>query len=369
MNSCQQIATLLREKRAMLMANWRDEVSKLPSARDLDQETLTDHIPNLLDEIALALFQETDVTKSDSFVKKSPPAHGLQRLQNGFAVEDVVVEYNILRLCIHDLAEKNSITLQGTPFRIFNTIVDNAIAIAVRTFAVQQTVEIRSRREDYLAFIAHDLRTPLNAASLIAMILEKTLSSKAELAAVQANIKTLQRNIGYISKLVDKILDENVNIETETGIKIECRELDLWPLIEALIYDLHPVVGAGRATVINSVAEEMTVYADAALLRRVFQNLIANALAHTPNGRIIVSATILESGAVECKVSDNGEGIAEDRLASIFEKFETGRPNEGGLGLGLTICKTFVEAHQGSITAVSKLGTGTCFSFTLPPKK
>ena len=110
----------------------------------------------------------SDQTIPEALLEGSPPAHGLQRHQDGFDIEEVVAEYNILRGCIHDLADNNGLSLQGKPFHILNRVLDEAIGLAVQTFATQQALEVQRRREEYLAFVAHDLRTPLNAISLAA---------------------------------------------------------------------------------------------------------------------------------------------------------------------------------------------------------
>ncbi len=86
-------------------------------------------------------------------------------------IEEVVAEYNILRGCIHDLADENGLTLQGKPFYIINLVFDHAIGVALETYATQRALDVQRRREEYLAFVAHDLRTPLNAISLAGRVL------------------------------------------------------------------------------------------------------------------------------------------------------------------------------------------------------
>jgi two-component system, OmpR family, phosphate regulon sensor histidine kinase PhoR len=143
----------------------------------------------------------------------------------------------------------------------------------------------------------------------------------------------------------------------------------LWPLVQALIHDLRPVAGTGSTKLINKIPQRLVVYADASLLRRVFQNLIANAIKFTPRGKVVIRAQQIESAdVVECRVSDNGAGIPPEHLEKVFEEFETGSQDEGGLGLGLAIVKTFVEAHGGKVTVESKQGAGSTFQFTLPGK-
>jgi len=282
-----------------------------------------------------------------------------------------VAEYNILRGCIHDLADANGLSLQGRAFHILNRVLDGAIGLAVQTFATQRALEVRERREEYLAFVAHDLRTPLNAISLATSALERMAPEEATAASAQM-FKTLRRNVLHLDGLVGKVIKENSNLLTEIGIKLAPRAFDLWPLVEALIHDLHPVAGTSSTALVNEVPDDLVVYADAGLLRRVFQNLIANAIRYTPRGRVVIGAG--ESGAagdVECWVADNGAGIAAERLEQVFDKFETDPRNEegSGAGLGLAIVKTFIEAHGGKANVESKEGLGSTFRFTLPARQ
>jgi len=132
-----------------------------------------------------------------------------------------------------------------------------------------------------------------------------------------------------------------------------------------------PVGGTGTTRLINAVPDEFVVDADAHLLRRVFQNLIANAISYTPRGEVIIGARQTgEGGFIECFVRDNGTGIPADRCSTVFEKHETDPDKKGGLGLGLglTIVKMFVEAHGGAVAVDSELGIGSTFRFTLPGK-
>lgn len=139
--------------------------------------------------------------------------------------------------------------------------------------------------------------------------------------------------------------------------------------MEALIHDLRPVAGTGSTRLVNNVPQDLVVYADATLLRRVFQNLIANAIKFTPRGQVVIDARALDArAAAECSVSDNGAGIAENHLEKVFDELETNSHTGVGLGLGLAIVKTFVEAHGGKVRVESRLGFGSTFQFTLPGK-
>lgn len=360
------LATLIDRNREPLLAHWRLLVRALPSASHLDVPTLNDHVPTLLEELATALRASSDLTITQSLRDGSPPAHGLQRYDDGYDVEEVVAEYNVLRDCIHDLADRHGIRLQGKPFHILNRVLDGAIGMAVGTFAKGQALAVQNRREEYLAFVAHDLRTPLNAIAVSARVLEVKFPRESA-GDVQRMLKALHRNVERLNVLVRKIVDENDSLQDDARVTLQRRPFDLWPLVEALVHDLQAMAGASGTNLVNMVPDDLVVYADAGVLTRVLQNLIANAIKYTPNGDVVVGAAqVGERGAVECRVTDTGMGIPAELADTVFDKGETDPANAGGLGLGLAIVKTFVEAHGGTVTAENNAGVGATFRFVLP---
>jgi signal transduction histidine kinase len=365
-----ELADLVKREHTALLDQWRAQVRALPSARLLDTPTLNDHIPNLIEELATALRSGSEASIAEVMEEGTPPAHGEQRYQDGFDIEEVVSEYNILRACVHDLAERNGLQVQGKPFHILNRVLDGAIGAAVQAFAAQRAREVQRRREEYLAFVAHDLRTPLNAIGLVMGFLERSGAPRGQRegdAEVMWNI--LRRNVRQLESLVGKILVENVNFELEAGLKLEQRMVDLWALVETVRLDLQPVAEAAETRMVNDVPEEMLAFVDASMVRRIFQNLMTNAISYAPGGEVRVSAKLAEGGhVVECRVQDDGTGIPPHRIEVIFEKMEAdpGNGNGSGLGRGLAIVKALGEAHGGTVAVESEPGQGACFCFTLP---
>ena len=369
MNGLNELAALIRQQRDALLSSWRQQVKQLPSARNLDTPTLNDHIPQLLDELADALNSSSSRRIPEALAKGSPPVHGFERFREGYDIQEVVAEYNILRGCIYDLVENNGLSLEGESFHIMNGVLDQAIGLAVQTYATERALELQKRREEYLAFVAHDLRTPLNAVAVAASVLEETFRDGNAGEDTEWMLKTLRRNAQQLQGLVEKIIQENTNLCTESSIKLERREFDLWPLVEALFYDLRPLAKTGGTQLVNEVPHHLLVYADASLLKRVFQNLISNAVRHTAHGRVVLGARESSSDrAVECWVIDDGAGISKDKLEKIFDELEGDSANGSGLGLGLAIIKSFVEAHGGRVSVESRQGMGSKFRFTLPMK-
>jgi two-component system phosphate regulon sensor histidine kinase PhoR len=363
----QKLAVLIKRERRTLLARWRRQVRELPSAKHLDTPTLNDHMPGLLDDLADAFASPSDQTISEAVVEGGPEAHGLQRVRDDFDIEEVVAEYNILRGCLHDLADENGLTLQGEPFHLVNRVLDGAIGAALNAYTDQLALEVRRRREEYLAFVAHDLRTPLNAISLAARVLESRFPGRTAPDNSDQMWKTLRRNVQRLDDLVSKVLEENANLEPEAGVKLECRRLDLWPLVESLLQDLYALAAKTETRLMNQVPHDLVVFADAGVLRRVFQNLITNALDHTPRGQVEIGARELpDEGGVECWVKDNGAGIPQELIGKIFDKGQTDGQNAQGKGLGLAIVKTYTEAAGGTVSVESQKGFGSVFRFTLP---
>ena len=367
--SLHRLGELILTERAELLAEWRRQVRELPSARHLDRPTLDDHVPKLLDEIAEALKERRDESIPAVMLEGTPPAHGIQRLDDGFDLEEVVAEYNILRGAIHDLAEEHDIDIRGTTFRIFNRVLDTAIGLAVQTYATQLALEVKQRREEYLSFVAHDLRTPLSAVSLSASLLELSLTEQLNDSKITLAFTTLKRNVKQLDELVSMVLKENTVELGDAGEKLVRRRFDLWPHVEKVLRDLAPVAGTNSTALVNEVPVDMTVYADAGMLTRILQNLISNAIRYSPRGRIAIGAKpVAADESVECWVTDNGAGIPSELLEKVFDKFETDPDHENGSGLGLAIVREFVDAHGGEVSVRSEAGNGTTFRFTLPGK-
>ena len=362
------LAALIRRERDSLLAEWRHEVRQLSVAHNLDVPTLNDHIPDLLEELAC----ELEVCSDESMIeglKDNPITHGLDRLRLGFDVEEVVAEYNALRSVIQDLIERHDLRLRGAVNRTINRVIDVSIGLAVKTYATQKALEIQQRREEHLAFVAHDLRSPLSAIAMAAQLLERAVPDVVKDERAANLLETVHRNVGRLNSLVVKVVQEEANLRATMNESLERRSVRLRELVEGLVSDLHPLVEAANTRLINTVPEGLTTFADPNMLTLIFQNLISNSITYTPNGEVTIGAhEIKESGSIECWVSDNGAGIPEERLEKVFEKLESDPDKKSGMGLGLAIVKQFVEAHGGQVEVESKLGQGSIFRFTLPGK-
>ena len=365
-----QIATLadlgelIESHENELLSDWHREVALLPGAARLDGPTITNHIPQLLTELSENLKSD----RSEASLIQSPAEHGVQRWRVGFDITEVVAEYGILRTCLDRLAEKHNLPLTHQASRIVNTVFDNAVAQATKAYATHMTLELQKRREEYLSFVIHDLRTPLQAISLATTMLDRCLPDDSKTELFETSLSTLRRNIDRLDALIKRVLQDEANLQLSDSPKIEKREFDLWSLVEKTIQDLFPIATDSRTILVNEVPPDMTIFADARLLGQVFENLVSNAIRFTPNGKIVLGARNSD-GVGQCWVRDSGAGIDHERLDKIFEKLETDQhPEKRGVGLGLAIVKQIVELHGGTIAVESRVGEGSTFTFEIPQR-
>ena len=361
----EQLAEVFEGCQEEIVEEWRLQAGTLLRELDLDKPTLTDHLPDLVAEITRDLALHRDGKISREQTRGSPPTHGVQRFHDGLDVGEVVAEYNLLRVAFITVAERHGLYVVGEAASIINHRIDQGVRMAVTAFAAQQALIRKEQDDEHLAFVAHDLRTPLNAVGLLVDQLQSGLDQKT-LDQTGNLFEILQRNLQRLEHLINKVLENNVQPSPlGSSFRPERRTFELWPLVQRLIVDLESVSSEHDIEVVNEIPHALTVCADAGLISQVFQNLLSNAFHYAARGRVVVSAQE-NNGTVTCVVHDNGAGIPLEMLAKVFDKLATD-PDKAGTGLGLAIVKQIVEAHGGTVSAESVHGAGARFSFTLPP--
>ncbi len=233
--------------------------------------------------------------------------------------------------------------------------------------ASEKQREVEQMRRDLIAWVGHDLRTPL--ASIRAIVEALADGVVEEPKEVTRYLHIAQRDIRSLSLLIDDLF-EMAQLDAG-GLPLSKQPLSISDLLSDTLESFTTIAQQHHVKLEGAVEPGSDpVFVDAQKVERVLSNLISNAIRHTPaDGRIHVSVAPNEQ-LVEIKVCDTGSGISGEDLPHIFERFYRGDKSRnratGGSGLGLAISKRIVEAHDGQITAESELGKGTCISFTLP---
>ncbi|WP_426112769.1 hybrid sensor histidine kinase/response regulator [Massilia sp. PWRC2] len=238
-------------------------------------------------------------------------------------------------------------------------------------------LESNRRKNEFIATLAHELRNPL--APLRSGLPLLRLGGE-DPAVRQRVLTTMERQLSHMVELVDDLLD--VGRITHGQIALKLGEVDLAMVLAAAVDAARPTIearghrlqidvdGAEKGGTAGTAA--LLVQGDATRLIQVLNNLLNNAARYTPEGGVVRLALRAEGGATALlEVSDNGVGIASADLAGVFDLFrQVGRdrlPGEGGLGIGLSLVRTLVELHGGSVAATSAgVGLGSTFSVRLP---
>ena len=237
-----------------------------------------------------------------------------------------------------------------------------------RARVARDEAERQSRlKDDFLATLSHELRTPMNAVLGWLSILLQGDGLNDE---IRRTLGIIERNASVQARLIDDLLDMT---RLMTGnIRLDMGVVDLGGVLELTMQAIGPTAQAKQVGVaIDDAGVACSVTGDARRLQQVFWNLIHNAVKFTPAGGRVDVRMHVQSGTVSVGVTDTGRGIAPAFLPHVFERFrqeDASTTRESfGLGLGLSIARHLVELHGGTIDASSQgLGTGATFSVHLP---
>lgn len=226
---------------------------------------------------------------------------------------------------------------------------------------------LNAEKDKFFSIIAHDLKSPFNAIIgfsdlLVAQVDKNNLEKIKEFAGIIQ--QSSQRAMGLLMNLMEWS-------QSQTGrMKFSPVNFELVELINEAVLLLNDSALQKSITIRKDLPASMLFYADKAMLSTIFRNLITNAIKFTKSGGNIVISASENKNELTISIKDSGVGISKNRIEKLFRIDEsystTGTNNEKGTGLGLILCKEFVEKHQGKIWAESEEGIGSTFYFTIP---
>jgi signal transduction histidine kinase len=249
------------------------------------------------------------------------------------------------RVPVHDKGELGELA------QTFNSMVDN----------LQRNEKLR---RNLMADIAHELRSPLyNIRGYVEAIQDGVAEPDTK------TISSINEEVILLCRLVDDLRELAL---AESGeLKLFYQSENVAELVNHALVAVQPKAEAKEISLSVRIPDELPpVKADFQRIDQVLHNLLENAIIHTSKGNSVAITAHQQGSWVEISVADNGEGIPEEDLPNIFERFyrvdKSRTRATGGSGLGLTIAKYLIEAHGGRIWVQSKPGEGSCFTFTLP---
>jgi PAS domain S-box-containing protein len=376
-----------RDEVGVLAAEYNRMAQRIRQLRSSDMGKLM--VAQQTTEAAIdSLYDPVIVTDGEGHVTKLNPAaeeiFGSEKENTGKHVGDVARDARIAGAVAEALESQRPVAGEG-----MSSILPLAVDGSERAFRLRTTPmrsdgdgdhhllgavtiledithlrEIDRLKSEFIATASHELRTPLTSVQMgVHLLLEGALG---ELTDRQNEVlQACRQDCERLDKLMRDLLDLSRIEAGESQPQLDTvRAKDL---IATAVKELRPQVEAkGLELKLDVPVELPRVSVDQLQIERVIANLLSNALRHTKQGEIKISAEQRDSH-VAVSVSDTGSGIPTEYLPHIFDKFvQVPDAPTGGAGLGLTISKSIIEAHGGNISVQSQTGRGTTFTFTLP---
>jgi signal transduction histidine kinase len=371
------MSTFLSNNHDELIALCRSKVVKRPR-REASSMQLSSGVPLFLDQLRQTLEAEERDHAAESMrisgasggdalllsqMALGAAAHGQALLNLGFSVDQVVHDYGDLCQAITDLAFERDAPFSVAEFRTLNRCLDNAIASAVSAFSRQREAAIAQRlgRElnERLGLLLHELRNAMATASYAVAALELgNLPMSGSTGAV------LKRSLEALKKLVGDSFEQ---LRTSTLETAERQAFNLQAFIADARNDalLHAGASGSRLTV-PAVDPLLEIEGDRERLLGALANLMQNAFKFTRPGTEVLLIAYAVSEQIFIDVKDHCGGLPAGECATLFTPFSQRGKDRSGLGLGLSIARSSVEADGGVLAVQDVPGTGCVFTITLP---
>ena len=246
------------------------------------------------------------------------------------------------------------------------TEADELLGAAVAMVDVTKFHLLDRLKSDMVATVSHELKTPLTSVQMaIHLLLEELVGplNPKQIELLLAARQDADRILTMINDLLDLTRIE------QGRVQLELVAVDAALLVDEAVKRFQPQAQAGGLTLSAELhRDQLTVMVDRERIEHVFDNLIMNAIQHTPRGGSVTVGAFADGECARFVVRDSGEGIAAEHVARIFEKFYRvpSTRHTGGAGLGLAIVREIIAAHGGQIDVTSQPGKGATFTFTLP---
>jgi len=257
----------------------------------------------------------------------------------------------------------------GEPFPAEMTLSEYESVDGPRFLAITQDITEREKAEQFkqelLAMVSHDLRSPLTSVQGVMTLLAKGMYGQLNETG-EKRVKVAEQSLMRLIHLVDDLLD----LERMEAGKMQF-SLELVPLSSIVDRSIESVYDFAQQSHIriDAVPIELQIYADEDRLTQVIVNLLSNAIKFSPSNSLITVEAKEDEGYVELCVHDRGPGVPAEHQDAIFQRFqqiESAFSTHKGTGLGLAICKAIIEGHEGTIGVRSVVAKGSCFWFRIP---
>jgi len=354
------LSALLADRRVDILERWTQRIGREHVDKELSRGELWDHLPHFFDEVLAALRTEEGSSAEAAATNESPASveHGTQRLRVGFDLAEVIREYEILTECILDEVEAIGGSISTRALRRVQALLNAGRAQAIGAYIDRRDAEMAQATSQHVAFIAHELRSPLMSAFLAVTALRKTERPEDQWA-----LGMLTRNLSALRDLIDQVLTAD---RLAGQIPLRRESFDLRALLEQVAADAQMAAQRRQVDIALHAPEGLSFNGDQRLLRSAIGNVLGNAVKFTHEGSAISVRAQRHDGGITVEVEDGCGGLPRGNTTELFEPFVQRGENRTGFGLGLAIVKQALEAHGGRVSVRNVPGKGCVFCLELP---
>ena len=323
-------------------------------------DELQNGIPLFLTQL-VGMLRYPGPESGDAEIGTSATKHGDEMRRMGFTVGQVVQDYGGLCQAITELAVDSKTSISSEDFKTLNSSLDKAIASAVTEFGRQREQSISDEGVEHLGILAHELRNALNIATLAFGALQS-----GAVGTSGSTSEVVSRSLARMRDLLDRSLAEvrlkaGIHKRTPLSVAALIEEVAIAAAVEAKHRGLQLTVG--------SVANGVTIHADAQILVSALSNLLQNAFKFTRPGGHVSLKTDTTVDFVQITINDECGGLPPGKIEDLFRMFEQRGADRSGLGLGLAISRQGIEESGGTIDVRDIPGKGCAFTVRLPRQK
>lgn len=339
--------------RDAIARRWTDLVrAELRSEEALDEFELLDSLKLFLDEVIRAMDEDTALSPAWGAVAA---AHGAQRQVLQRDIADVVREYGLLfRAMIDEAMRARAAPFQPEEYARLAACLSRGASEAVREFAGLRALELRRQGWEHFAFLAHEIRNPLQTARLAAQMIRSG-------APQERGMAVMERSLAEIAESIDHALVDARLRGIDAGASLQLETVDLGALVARSADDARPDAEGRNIELRVESQPSLSLKADPRVLRSALGNLVRNAVKFTRSG----GSVTVRARPFAVEVEDECGGLRPGDETRIFEAFRQGGDDRSGFGLGLAIAKAGIEAHGGELSVRNLPGKGCVFLVSL----
>ena len=313
------------------------------------------------DESAIAIARGKP---EEAEVAKVAGLHGSEMLRLGYTLSHVVHAYGAMCQAITELAEKKRISIDSRSFHNLNECLDVAIAGAVTEYQKLRETQEKSREDQHLGFLTHELRNALMSATISLQLIERgTVGVNGSTGTI------LKKSLKRMGELIERSLTE-IRLRVDPAVHIESERLLV--IVDQILVTADVEAQAKGQKIELEIDPTLMIHADQQAFHSALSNLIQNAIKYTRVGGRIQVRGRSEPGEPETpdtlvvEVEDQCGGLPVEAEADLFKAFEQQNQDRSGLGLGLTIAKRAILLNHGKIEVRNLANRGCVFKITLP---